>query len=148
MPSCLKDPRGRPPRVHFDQIHLECNKLENLCLRQGPSLLWCISVMLAGGIFTRRCSQVPCHGSRWRSNRTRFLVTEESSASPAYKQLLSTHARRYYRLTNPGSPAACLSWLSGRRRCSSQPSAPEENRSATKVCARKDEGRFRCSARE
>ena len=92
----------------FEEINLESNKLENLLplvkemsLQHGG-----FPVIVAGGIYTHddivRFLQMGADGVQMG---TRFLVTEESSATPAYKQaIIDANKEDILVAVNPGSP--------------------------------------------
>ncbi len=92
----------------FEELGLESNRLENLlplvkdvAVRNGD-----FPVIVAGGIFThddiRRFLSLGAEGVQMG---TRFLATEESSASPAYKQaLVDSKKEDIIPSYKPGSP--------------------------------------------
>lgn len=92
----------------FDQIELESNKLENLfppvkdiALKHGD-----FPVIVAGGIYTHddivRFLRMGADGVQMG---TRFLPTEESSATPSYKQAVISAGKEDILVANkPGSP--------------------------------------------
>jgi len=73
----------------FDELHLDANKLENLFppVKETAMKWGDFPVIVAGGIYShgdiRRFLRLGADGVQLG---TRFLVTEESSASPSYKQ--------------------------------------------------------------
>ena len=73
----------------FDELHLDSNKLENLFppVKETAMKWGDFPVIVAGGIYShgdiRRFLRLGADGVQLG---TRFLVTEESSASPSYKQ--------------------------------------------------------------
>jgi nitronate monooxygenase len=90
------------------EVHLEANRLENLfplvketALRHGG-----FPVIVAGGIFTREDIQrFLLMGADGVQMGTRFLATEESSASSAYKQAVVRATREDIIVSHiPGSP--------------------------------------------
>jgi nitronate monooxygenase len=92
----------------FDDIALESNKLENLfppvkevSLRHGG-----FPVIVAGGIYTHNdIVQFLRMGADGVQMGTRFLVTEESSATPAYKQAVIDATKEDILVAHkPGSP--------------------------------------------
>jgi nitronate monooxygenase len=92
----------------FDQLNLESNRLENLfplvkevALQHGG-----FPVIVAGGIYTHddivKFIQMGADGVQMG---TRFLVTEESSATPAYKQsVIDAKKEDILIVDKPGSP--------------------------------------------
>ena len=92
----------------FDQLKLESNKLENLfplvkevALQRGG-----FPVIVAGGIYSHedivKFIQMGADGVQMG---TRFLVTEESSATPAYKQaVIDAKKEDILLIERPGSP--------------------------------------------
>ncbi|HME44608.1 MAG TPA: nitronate monooxygenase [Syntrophorhabdales bacterium] len=92
----------------FDQIYLESNRLENLFLpvKEMSLKYGGFPVIVAGGIYTHedivRFLRLGADGVQMG---TRFLATDESSASPAYKQAV-VDARKEDILVakEPGSP--------------------------------------------
>lgn len=92
----------------IDQIGLESNKLENLfppvkemALKYGD-----IPVIVAGGIYTRAdILKFLAMGADGVQMGTRFLATEESSASAVYKQaVINSKEEDIVVAHNPGSP--------------------------------------------
>ncbi|MBP1731997.1 MAG: 2-nitropropane dioxygenase [Deltaproteobacteria bacterium] len=92
----------------FDQIHLESNRLENLFVSVKETSLkhGAFPVIVAGGIFTHDdIVRFLAMGADGVQMGTRFLVTEESSASPAYKQaIINARKEDIIVSQNPGSP--------------------------------------------
>jgi nitronate monooxygenase len=92
----------------FDQINLESNKLENLfppvkevALQHGG-----FPVIVAGGIYTHKdIVEFIQMGADGVQMGTRFLVTEESSATQAYKQAVVDATKEDILIVEkPGSP--------------------------------------------
>jgi nitronate monooxygenase len=92
----------------IDQIDLESNKLENLLppVLDVAKKYGGIPVIVAGGIYTH--ADVIAFlkmGASGVQVGTRFLATEESSASPVYKQaVLDVSKKDIVIATDPGSP--------------------------------------------
>jgi nitronate monooxygenase len=92
----------------FDQLYLESNKLENLFfpVKEMSLKYGGFPVIVAGGIYTHddivKFIRLGADGVQMG---TRFLVTDESSASPSYKQAV-VDARKNDILVarDPGSP--------------------------------------------
>jgi len=92
----------------LDEIHLESNRLENLlpevkdmAVRHGD-----FPVIVAGGIYSREDILTYLKmGADGVQMGTRFLVTEESSASDLYKQaVIDSTQEDIFPTQNPGSP--------------------------------------------
>lgn len=92
----------------FDELGLESNKLENLlpqvkdvAIKYGD-----FPVIVAGGIFDRDdILNFIAQGADGVQMGTRFLATEECSASPAYKEaVMSVHKDDILVAEKPGSP--------------------------------------------
>jgi nitronate monooxygenase len=92
----------------FDDIWLESNKLENLFpqVKEMAIKYGDFPVIVAGGIYTHedivRFIKMGADGVQMG---TRFLATEESSATPAYKQaVINASKDDIFPTINPGSP--------------------------------------------
>ena len=92
----------------FDELDLDANRLENLLppVKEVAQKYGDFPVIVAGGIFTRqdilRFLQAGADGVQMG---TRFLATEESSATPEYKQAVVSAGREDIVVTHrPGSP--------------------------------------------
>lgn len=92
----------------MDQLDLEENRLENLLgpVKDTAAKYGGFPVIVAGGVYTagdiRRFLAMGADGVQMG---TRFLATEESSASPAYKQaVIDAGAEDILVAFNPGSP--------------------------------------------
>ncbi len=92
----------------FDEIELESNRLENLlppvkdvAMEHGD-----IPVIVAGGIYTHEdIERFLAMGADGVQMGTRFLATEESSATEAYKQaVVEARDSDIFIAENPGSP--------------------------------------------
>jgi len=91
-----------------DQIDIESNKLENLLppVLDVAERYGRIPVIVAGGIYTHAdVLQFMKMGASGVQVGTRFLATEESTASPQYKQaVLDVRKEDIVIATDPGSP--------------------------------------------
>jgi nitronate monooxygenase len=92
----------------FDQIHLESNRLENLFfpVKEMSLKYGGFPVIVAGGIYTHddivKFLRLGADGVQMG---TRFLATNESSASPAYKQAVVDAGKDdIFVAREPGSP--------------------------------------------
>lgn len=92
----------------YDQVHLESNRLENLfgSVKETSMKHGDFPVIVAGGIFTHEdIVKFLRMGAAGVQMGTRFLVTEESSASPAYKQaVINARKEDIIVSQHPGSP--------------------------------------------
>lgn len=92
----------------IDEINLESNKLENLlpAVKDTAVKYGDFPVIVAGGIYTHdNIVQFLKMGANGVQMGTRFLATEESSATPEYKQaVIDATAEDIVMAHNPGSP--------------------------------------------
>lgn len=92
----------------MDQVDLESNKLENLLppVKDMAIKYGNIPVIVAGGIYTHEDIQrFLAMGADGVQMGTRFLATEESSATEAYKQaVVEVNQENTYLAYRPGSP--------------------------------------------
>lgn len=92
----------------IDQVGLEENKLENLLppVKEMAQKRGDFPVIVAGGIYTHEdIRSFLAQGADGVQMGTRFLATEESSASPAYKQaVVQAREEDIVVATDPGSP--------------------------------------------
>lgn len=92
----------------FDELQLETNKLENLLppVKETAQKYGDFPVIVAGGIFTREdILYFLALGADGVQMGTRFLATEESSATPSYKQAVIDAGEEDILVTRrPGSP--------------------------------------------
>jgi nitronate monooxygenase len=92
----------------IDQVELESNKLENLLPQVKEMALKCgdFPVIVAGGIYTHEdISRFMSMGADGVQMGTRFLATEESNATEAYKQaVVQAREEDIFVAHRPGSP--------------------------------------------
>ena len=92
----------------FDELDLDANKLENLLppVKEVAQKYGDFPVIVAGGIFTQQdIVQFLQAGADGVQMGTRFLATEESSATPEYKRaVISAGAEDIIVTRRPGSP--------------------------------------------
>ena len=115
----------------FDQLELESNRLENLfpLVKEVSIQHGGFPVIVAGGIYTHEdIVKFIKMGADGVQMGTRFLATEESSATPAYKQAVIDARKEDILITkSPGSPCGLpfvviksspmfLSTLNGKRK--------------------------------